>query len=162
MVENFMLPEQIRKYIIKPTLEVIDMWTESTEILVFGTGLMLSEYASLKKHGEEGLGFWRYTPSDYKNICIYLRNNFNKGLMDKILSACYYSYMPLDPSVIMSNIKFACLICCVHYSRVKEPPPKPGNAIGMAEYFKAHYSSQGGSDVPKTTDLFSKVIEGAQ
>src|ERR1700678_1301551 len=107
-----MLPIDIRQQIIKPTLEVTSLWSASSEILVYGTGWVESEYLYKEQIGDPvngGLGYWQDEPSDYTDLCKWLNVSANKSILDRVLSACYYTILPSDPRVLISNIKYACL-----------------------------------------------------
>lgn len=158
-----MLGKEIRQHIIAPVLQVVNMWSPSAEILVYGTGMVESNYNHLVQIGNPkngGLGFWQLETSDFTDICLYLRNNFNKGLIDRVLAACYYITMPVDPSVLIHNIKLSCLFCRIHYWRVKEPLPKADDFQGLAAYHKRYYnSSLGDADVVKNTEVFKVLVD---
>ena len=154
----------IRNHIIKPALQETDTWSEAAEILVYGTGWIESAYKYKEQIGNPrngGLGYFQDEPSDYKEIYVFLHNNFNKPLSSRILAACNFESFPTDPRILISNIKYACLVCRVHYWQIKHPLPLASSARNLAEYHKRFYNSAlGATDVDKSTEIFQRIING--
>jgi hypothetical protein len=159
-----MLAKDVRKYIIVPTLQITGLHSDSAEILIYGTGYVETGYDYLVQMGNPkngGIGFWQDEPSDFNDIVTWLKNGFNKTMMDRVLSACYYTIMPSDPMALASNLKLAVMFCRLHYYRVKQALPEPTDAAGMAQYHKKWYnSSLGAADVDKNTEIFQKIVNG--
>jgi len=160
-----MLANEIRKYVIVPTLQIANLWSPSAEILVYGTGMVETNYDHLMQFGapkDGGYGFWQEEPSDYDDLKKWLRMQSEaRPYLTNTLTACYYESMPVDMMVFASNLKFACLICRLHYYRVNQPLPKSNDAAGFANYHKEFYNSMlGKADVDKNTEVFQKIIDG--
>jgi len=156
-----MLAKQIRQYIIRPTLQATGLWSEEAELLVYGTGWVETAYEYVVQMGNPkngGLGFFQDEPTDYRDIVVWLKNGFNKGMIDKVLTSCAMTSLPDDPTILMSNIKLALLFCRIHYHRIREPLPALKDAKGMAEYHFKHYNSGGKADVVKNTTIFTRII----
>lgn len=159
-----MFPNQIRQSIIRPALEVCSMWSESAEVLVFGTGMVETGYQYITQIGEPrngGLGFWQMEPSDYKDLLTWFRRNTESKLLERILDACYYISTPVDPNVLAHNIKYACLMCRSHYLRIREPIPDAQDAQALAKYHVKYYNGNGlgKADVQKNTKIFQGIID---
>jgi hypothetical protein len=158
------LAKSIRSYIIKPALQVSNLHSQAAEILVYGTGMVESEYQYICQIGypaDGGLGYFQMEPSDFKDLCKWLNAFPQQQVKNNILSCCYYTSMPIDPAVLMSNIKLAALLCRAHYLRIPERLPSANDAHGMAVYHKKYYNSMlGDADVGKNTEVFQEVIDG--
>lgn len=155
-----MLSKDIRKLIIEPTLKVTGLWSESAEVLIYGTGMVESRYMNIKQIGGKALSMWQIEPNTFLDICTWLRYPKNRVLREHILSACYYVSMPVDAAVLSHNIKFAMLICRAHYLRVPNPLPRPDDALGLARYHKEYYNCGGKADVSKNEKIFQQIIDG--
>jgi hypothetical protein len=156
-----MLTKDVRQYIIAPTLKEIGMWSDSDEILVYGTGYVETGYdylVQIRNPKNGGLGPFQDEPSDYNDICTWLKNGFCKDLLDKVLAACWFDKLPADPTVLISNLKLATIFCRLHYHRIKAPIPNATDAKGMAEYHCRYYNSGGKADVGKNTTVFQRII----
>lgn len=158
------LSKQIRQYVIVPALKIADLWTDAAEILVYGTGMVESNYEYIMQIGapvDGGLGFWQMEPSDFADLSKWIKFQKTKPLLNNLLAASYYDHLPSDPQTLVSNMKFACLMCRLHYYRVPYPLPSANDAAGMAEWHKQYYNSAlGAADVAKNTDIFQGIIDG--
>jgi hypothetical protein len=161
-----MQAKDIHKLIITPTLQIAGLYSESADILIYGTGWVESEYFYKEQIGHPkngGLGYWQDEPSDYKDIISWLNKPVNRSLLDRILSSCYYTVLPSDPRVLISNIKYACLICRLHYHRAElnhHELPDSKDAKALAIYHKRWYnSSLGAADIDKNTIVFQRIID---
>jgi hypothetical protein len=160
-----MLAKEIREHIIIPTLKVANLWSPSAEILVYGTGMVETGYEHIVQNGapaDGGYGFFQEEPSDYEDMRKWLRVSGDaRPLLSNILTTCYYECMPVDMFVFCANIKFATLICRMHYYRINHPLPKANDAKGMAQYHKTYYNSAlGAANVEKNTEVFQRIIDG--
>lgn len=157
-----MLAHQIRELIIKPALEVVGLWSQAAEILVYGTGMIESAYEDIVQQPKgPALGFYQMEPATYKDHCVWLRTPINKALLPRILATCFYEILPTDPKELASNIKFATLMCRIDYRRVKDELPAANDALGMAKYHKKFYnSSLGATRIEKSQPIFQKIIDG--
>lgn len=157
-----MLSKDIRKYVIVPTLQAIDMWSPSAEILVYGTGMVETGYQYLVQIGNPyngGNGFFQEEESDFNDLYQWIINGFNKGLAAKILSICGYSALPKDVKCVITDMRFAVICCRLHYWRIKKAIPAANDARGFSEYHKAWYnSSLGAANVDKNTEIFTRII----
>lgn len=154
-----MLKYDIRKYVIVPALKECDLWSPSAEILVYGTGLVESNYDYLVQIGNPpngGKGFFEQQDDDYHD---QIKGLLASHILHKVLSSCGYSELPENPFAVVYNIKFAALMCRLHYARYEEPLPKPDDALGMAQYHKKYYN--GGSLGKANVDINTKIFEGA-
>ena len=158
------LAQQVREFIIRPALQITNLWTESAEILVYGTGIVESGYNAIVQYGNpqnSGLGFFQMESSDFSDLSKWIKFQKTKPILNNLLAACYYDHLPSDPQSLVSNIKFAALMCRLHYLRVPYPLPVASDAHGFAEYHKAYYnSSLGAADISKNAILFQDVIDG--
>ena len=159
-----MQPKEIRAEIIKPTLQSAQLWSQSAEILVYGTGYVESKYIYEEQIGQPingGIGYWQDEPSDYEDLCNWLNYYQNELLLDRVLSAAGCDKLPSDIKALESNIKLALLICRLHYYRVKAALPDASDAHGMAQYHKTWYNSAlGAANVDKNAIVFQQIIDG--
>jgi len=158
-----MLATEIRKLIIEPALRVTDLWSLESEILVYGSGWVESGYDAIKQHGGPALGFFQCEPATFSDVCTWLRYGPNRVLREHLLDACYYVSMPVDPMVLAHNIKFAALICRIHYLRKSEPLPslKVGNpGLAFAKYHSKNYNCGGKANVERNALVFQQIIDG--
>lgn len=156
--------KDFRKFVIIPTLQDTGTYCQASEILVYGTGHVETNYDYLMQLGTPkngGISLFQEEPSDFFDVSQYLINGFNKGMLERVLSACGISSLPKDPMCLIYNLRLAVMYCRLHYWRIKYPLPDASNAAGMAQYHKVHYnSSLGAADVDKNTEIFQRIING--
>lgn len=159
-----MLSKDIKKYVIDPALSQAGWDDAASKLLIYGTGMVETGYNALMQFGAPrngGVGFFQEEPSDYNDLIIWLKNGFNRPMLDRVLSVCNYQVLP-DISAVVYNIAYAALICRMHYHRVRKPiPTDVTKADDFAAYHKEFYnSSEGKADVGKNTSIFQRIIDG--
>lgn len=162
-----MLKQDIRKHIIKPSLEVVGLWSECAELLVYGTGLIETNYdCLLTTTDRKRIGFWQCSADKYDQIYKWLRNNSNKLIFDRLLSACYYTSFPMDPLILICNIRFAALICRLQYHGKMEYFSPVFDVKTLTNYYMKYYYQLTGknidSDIQNRALLTFKEILNSQ
>lgn len=158
-----MLSKDLRQYVIAPTLKEIDLWSESAEILVYGTGWVETDYNALVQTGnpkQGGYGLFQDEPIDYDDLISWLSFFTNKLLLSKVLTATGYAEIPRDIARLISDLKLATICCRLHYLRAPSALPSANDAVGMARYHSDHYNQGGKANVETNTKVFQKVING--
>ena len=158
-----MLANDILNYVIRPLLQITNLWSPEAEILVFGTGMVETNYNYLMQSGAPtvgAIGFWQMEKATYLDHCKWLKHPDRRVLLNGILGSCYYEILPTDPSALAVNLRLAALLCRVHYLRVQERLPH-GSAADFAAYHKKYYNtSKGKADADKNTAVFQRIIDG--
>ena len=160
-----MLAKDIRQYIIAPTLKEIGLWSESAEILVYGTGWVETAYSYLVQIGhpsQGGYGPFEDEPIDFNDLLSWLRFFQNKQILSKALISCGYDELPTDINRLISDWKLATICCRLHYYRAPNALPDANSAAQMAQYHVLHYNQGGKADVTKNTVLFQEIIDGSK
>ena len=130
--------------IIVPALRTVGMWSLSAEQLLLGTALAESNLNFVKQIGGGGaMSFFQIEKATYLDIMRYLRRSDNKGLKDRIMTACYIEVFP-EPTAMIWNMRLACLMARVKYLMVPEPLPLPYDIDGFAQYWKRYYNTKEG------------------
>lgn len=143
----------LRKFIIKPALVAIDLYSPEAEELVLATAIHESEMG-FYLHQVEGpaLGIYQMEPQTYVD-CYDNFLKFNPRLLDKILSYLKYSELP-EPARLISDLSLATIMCRIKYFRAPARLPSNINDIyGLAHYWKQYYNTELGSG---TVDKFVK------
>lgn len=163
-IEYGLDPEQLVRHIIRPTLQYIELWSPSAEVIVLGTGLVESKLRyvdQIDKANKPGpaYGLWQCeeaTHADYWSS--FLR--FQSGLRDKCMGLVSRKNA-LFPSVdeLVFNLAYAAAMCRVHYRRIPAALPSRDDAVGMAAYHKIYYNTVAGkTDVKESVKHFQKAI----
>lgn len=139
-------PKQFVRYILRPTLQRIGLWSPSAEVLCLGTALTESRLRyvdQIDKANKPGPAFGPYqiegpTHADYYRN--FLRYNTDLRMKCMRLSSCFSSDIP-DPQEMWGNWMYASAMCRVHYRRIKAALPPTNDALAMAEYWKRYFNS---------------------
>lgn len=128
--------KQLRELIIKPALVSIDMYSLDAENLIAGTIAQESQMGHYIQQmgGGPALGICQMEPATYQDIWTnYIR--YRRTLEDKI----YLDYPSPTASIMIHDLKFAVIMCRLHYRRVAAPLPT--TLEGYAKYWKVHYNT---------------------
>ncbi|WP_422444221.1 hypothetical protein [Endozoicomonas sp. ALB091] len=134
-----MKPDELKQWVIKPTLLHLGMHSESAVNLLLGTVAHESKMgAFLKQVGGPALGIYQIEPATledvYKNYLSY------RPSLLKDIEALRAEGMTRDQSLI-NNLAYATAIARLVYRRVPEPLPAHDDIAGLAAYWKKHYNT---------------------
>lgn len=132
--------QQFRELIVRLPLKECDVWSQAAENLLIGTALTESLLSYLSQYPEgPARGVFQMEGNTYYDVVKYLRRK--EALSASILKACHYVDFPQEPEVMISNLKFAALMCRAFYWRFEEPLPDANDVIGLAHYHKLYYNT---------------------
>ena len=140
---------QFRTYVLRPTLEQIQLWSESAEMLLLGTALTESgDLHYLHQLGQgPAQGVYQMEPHTHDDIWDnYLA--FKKELRREVLA--YLAPVPEPKDQLMTNLAHATVMARVHYLRVRAALPKHDDLRGLANYWKRYYNTELGAGKPDT------------
>jgi len=162
-----LLSREIRKFIQEPVLARAGWTDESSKLIIYLTGMTETGYSAIMQKGTPangGIGWYQEEPSDYSDMLIWLKNGFNRDLLNRCLNACHFIAIPEDIMTIAENSAWATLVCRMHYHRIREPLPplgKDNTPELYAQYYKKYYNSvEGDADVSKVAELCRRIIHG--
>ena len=138
--------------IIGSTLKDIELYSESALELVYGTICVESKRGTYLKQLRNGpaLGIVQMEPNTHSDIWKnYLA--FNPGLTNKIIEICGSDAM--KPQALVYNLKYAIIMCRIHYYRIQRILPEKNDLRGLAIYWKQYYNTNLGAG---TVDDFIK------
>jgi len=134
-------PIQLLKYVIRPTLRDLGVWSVNAEQLVLGTACQESacgEYLVQLGNGP-ALGIYQMEPATHADIW---RNYLpGRALATKVSDLAIHA--GLDADEMIGNLYYATAMCRVHYLRV--PSAIPSGLRKQAEYWKRHYNTELGA-----------------
>jgi hypothetical protein len=126
------------QWIIVPALERVKLDSPAARELLLGTAIQESGLKYVHQIQGPALGLFQMEPATHDDIW----ENFLK----------YKSFDGLGirraPEMLMGDLWYAAMMCRIHYYRVKEPLPEPGDLEGMAAYWKVHYNTYQGAGKP--------------
>lgn len=155
MIDN----KQLRELIIKPSLDLLQMYSaEAEELLVFTCACESLGGTYLKQIKGPALGIYQMEPATYTDIWQnYIKNH---GMVVNLLTlnfACHN--MPL-PERMIYDLRFATAMARLHYRRCKQPLPKSTDIDGIWEYYKKFYNTHlGKAEKESSIKHYQKYIK---
>lgn len=140
--------DQLKNLIIEPTLKEIDLHSEAAVKLLLGTAAQESHLGTYV-HQIKGpaLSIYQIEPKTYNDIV----NKFiltKPTLSSKICKACNFVGLPA-PDRMITDLKFATIMCRVYYLRIAEALPDANDLEGLARYWKKYYNTHFGKGKPE-------------
>ena len=144
--------EQLREYVVIPTISNLGVYSEAAEQLVIGTIAQESRGTYLKQLGKgPALGIVQMEPATHKDIWL----NFLKysdclgGDIRELISAeadeVFESRGYPEELELITNLKYAVAMCRIHYWRKPQSLPKANDIKALAQYWKDHYNTAHGA-----------------
>jgi len=130
--------KQLRDYVIIPALEEIDAYSEAAVNLLLGTAAQESAMGKYLAQVPSGIakGVFQMEGATHADIWEnYLA--YQDELKEKVLRSCISN----NPKTLVYNLKYAAIMCRVHYLRVPEALPDKDDIVGLAEYWKLKYNT---------------------
>ncbi len=131
---------QLRRYVIRPALSLLDMGSPAAEALLLGTAAQESHCGRYLHQLGNGpaLGIFQMEPATYRDIWDnYIR--YRPKIQERL--ADLWPMQP-EPEEMVTNLLFGAVMCRLHYRRVPEPLPRAEDLSGLARYWKLHYNSR--------------------
>jgi len=138
-------PADFRMEVIRPSLEILGLWSESAEDLLLGTALVESGLKRLHKNDNAGLGLFGITEGVAKHAWRYV---LARSVMSGVLTR-------MEPKCSIQNLSYAVMITRINYEDAFEPLPRTGDIYGQASFWKRYHH---GIDGPLTdVDFINKA-----
>lgn len=166
---------QLREFIIRPSLNFINLWSENDEelqIMICAQESLGGTY--LKQIRGPALGIFQQEPKTYHSIWDdYLYGSLKKRQDEENIAienripykianflGKNYGVVP-DESLLMRDLGFASIMCRVHFIRFKEPTPHKDDLKAMFKYYKKYYNTNLGDTTEKEfLDAYQVYLRG--
>ena len=151
--------EQLRLYVVRPTLEAVDLWSLAAENLLIGTALQESRCHYLKQLGKgPALGIYQMEPATYHDIYANFLA-YQPKLLDAINALAIAPRSEID---LIGNLRYATGLARAHYRRSKYALPTPDDTLGLARMWKQVYNTPlGAGSVEEALPHFERAVREA-
>lgn len=145
-------PEQLREYIIHPTLKFIAHHSKSAEELLMLTAAAESELGYyIHQVGGPALGIYQMEPATHDDI-------WGNWLKYKAMAG-HVSNLGTQSSELVSNLAYATAMARCHYLRVPEALPNAHETQALARYWKEYYNTEAGAGtVEKAVQKYREYV----
>lgn len=136
--------KQLRELIVRPALVEVGLHSDAAEDLVMGTAAQESHLQYVKQlGGGPALGLFQVEPFTYNDYWdSYIDDR--EDLRNTILKAIHTVGEP-HPDRVIWDLRYAAIMCRIHYRRIRSPLPHHGDVKGYAAYWKKYYNTIHGS-----------------
>jgi len=140
-----MNPHQFREYVVKPALDSIEFHSLAAEALIMGTGAQESKLNYVKQLGTgPAMGLFQMEPATHEDIWAnYLQHR--PDLAASIRRAIEFNGGIPQPTRLMWDLRYATIMCRIHYLRVPEALPAADDIWQQAYYWKRYYNTERGA-----------------
>jgi hypothetical protein len=136
----------------------VGLHTLAAEDLVMGTAAQESHLKYVKQLGSgPALGLFQVEPFTYNDYW----DNFvddRSDLRESILHAIRTEGEP-RPDRVIWDLRYASIMCRIHYRRIRSPLPQHGDISGYAAYWKKYYNTIHGSGTEEEFIKNFKLVE---
>ena len=135
---------QFIEHLLEPVLKNAGLYSEAAVCLLLGTAAQESAFGTyiIQKPNGPALGLYQMEPKTHHDIYDnYLK--YNNSLKARIFNICNFVVEP-SKDELMYNLRYATLMCRLHYYRIPEKLPEPHNAENLAKYWKKYYNTEKG------------------
>lgn len=135
---------QFEEYILRPTLDSLEMASPAAVELLLGTAIQESRLTYLRQlRNGPAMGVFQMEPATHDDIWEnYLLHRPERGAL--VAQTTRYPGVGRANDMI-GNLWYATAMARVHYLRVSEALPEKGDVEGMANYWKDHYNTHLGA-----------------
>ena len=160
---------QVRKYIVKPSLEAIDLYSPVAENLVVGTGLVESDFYSIRQNNipeTGGLGIFQMEIATAEWMWFEKLPKRHKARQILIMNFLFPWINDPNPFVfktndlknlLTGNLFFGAMMCRMRYYVSSIPFPKDPNDIKtLSLYWKKIYNASTSPNARPASDFVKK------
>lgn len=142
---------EFRRFVVRPTLVHLGLWSEAAETLVVGTavhesgGLVHNDQVTGRGDSILGpaYGLFQIEPATHRDLFeSFLDFSRWAGLRDKFLAL--RAAEPEPDLQLVTNLAYATGVCRLLYYRDPEPLPAASDLQGLARYWKRVYNTAAG------------------
>lgn len=153
--------KQFREFIVRPTLEKLQLHSMSAENLLVGTAMIESRLEHLKQlNNGPAVSVYQIEPITYKDLRRRIIKDYRR-ISEMGLALLNMEFFPDDASYLIGNLVAATMFARFKYLFDKEPLPPATDAKAMALYWKRIYNTPlGKGSIDIAEKIFHSVIHG--
>jgi hypothetical protein len=148
----------LKHLVIEPVLRDAQLYSEAAVNLILGTAAHESRMGKyfMQTNGP-AIGIFQMEPATHDDIWgNYLKYKDAKPYTAMLDALCYHKHRS---DIMFWNLRYAALMCRVHYYRKPDPLPEADDIRALGEYWKKHYNTHlGKGTVDKFVENYNRFI----
>lgn len=151
--------DQLREYVIRPTLQRMGVYSQSAENLLVLTAAAesgMGYYVHQLGHGP-AVGIYQMEPATHDWLWDGWLRRSSKAAICAGVESCEVDglYDGNNANEMAGNLYYATAMCRTRYLTVPDPLPAANDDVALAEYWKAHYNTYlGAGEVSEAVRLY--------
>lgn len=136
------LASELRQYIIRPTLQNLDLWSPAAENLLLGTAAQESQlgYYLVQRNGP-ALGIYQIEPATHRDVWTHYLS-YRLPLADRVSKLTVSSpKLTVPDTMLITNLAYTTAIARIIYQRAAQPLPPADDIEQLANYWKQHFNT---------------------
>lgn len=154
-----MKSNDLKKYVIEPILRDAHVHSEAAVNLLLGTAAQESHMGKyFKQIKGPAVGVFQMEPATHHDIWVNFLEYKGGKRYTEILKQLCKPYPP-EADNMFWHLRYAALMCRMHYYRRPEPLPDADDIEGLAHYWKDHYNThQGKGTVEEFVENYHRFV----
>lgn len=135
-------PRHLRRYVIEPVLDYLDLKSEAAIRLLLGTAAQESRLGKYLHQvgGGPARGIYQMEPATHDDLWhSYLSNKVREGLRARVQYLRVGAFEHADQ--MEGNLYYATAMARIHYLRIRAALPDAEDLDGLAAYWKRYYNT---------------------
>ena len=150
-------------FVIKPSLINVRLEGKSAEFLILGTAELETNCGTylVQRPKPYAFGIYQQQENSFEDIIKLLNNPKHIKLRKRFDKAFNLdgNIIP-DLKCVISDLRYATVICRLFYCRFNEPLPAASNYVGLANYYKIYYNTPfGATKIKKAIKVFKEIVD---
>lgn len=134
-------PKQLRELIVRPVLQVIELWSPAAENLVCGTALNETNLEYIAQIPNPiALSLWQIENATYQDLVVRLQSH--KGLHYQVTMALNMMAIPTHYDFLAGNLYAGAIFCRLKYYFDAHPLPDADNIAELANMWGKIYNTK--------------------
>jgi hypothetical protein len=148
--------EQIRNFVIQPSLQAIGLASKEAVELLVGTALIESGLTQLAQRPTSiALGLWQMENPTYTSLLAFLDDS--QHFKQSILDFLAMKDLPRSYGFLAGNLYASCIFARLKYYTIDEPLPQASDVRGLSNYWGKYYNTKNlDRDKKRFVELYNK------
>ena len=153
--------DELRVFVIRPTLEQLGSWSTAAENLLLGTAAQESGLGfHLKTKRGRGLGIFQITPQTHINVWDKYLITIPNVASDIRGLASQHEFLAHPHAELATNLSYATAIAWMIYQRHQKALPAADDIEALGRYWRRYFHHRATDNVEAFVNSYQKYVLG--